>query len=287
MSNNPLANLGDLTKPATALIEKISDAVGGVFKPFQIVRVAKAEAEAELIHAEAQIKITDLQRRAMQRFLMEEAKQQSNIESITMKALPLLDEKASPQNVEDDWITNFFEKSRIISDEQMQKLWSGVLAGEANSPGTFSKRTVNLLADLDKRDAELFTSLCGFAWMIGNLTLLIFDVESEIYSRAAFSFSSLAHLDTLGLIKFDNLVGFRLLGLPKKATVSYYGRPVDLTFPDDQNNQLQSGKAILTNAGRELATICGAAPVEGFFDFVCERWANQSLIPKKDGAGAA
>src|SRR5712692_1338799 len=166
MSDTPFSNLGDLTKPATVLIEKISDAVGGVFKPFQIVRVAKAEAEAELIHARAQIQVSDLQRRAMQRFLVEEAKRQSNIESITQKALPLLDEKASPQNVEDDWITNFFEKSRIISDEQMQRLWSGVLAGEANSPGTFSKRTVNLLADLDKGDAELFMRLCSFDWVI-------------------------------------------------------------------------------------------------------------------------
>jgi hypothetical protein len=52
MTENPLANLGDLAKPATVLIEKISDAVGGVFKPFQIVRVARAEAEAELIRAE-------------------------------------------------------------------------------------------------------------------------------------------------------------------------------------------------------------------------------------------
>ena len=88
MSNNPLTNLGDLTKPATVLIEKISDAVGGVFKPFQIVRVAKAEAEAEVIHAEAQIRVSDIQRRAMHRFLVEEAKRQSNIESITQKALP-------------------------------------------------------------------------------------------------------------------------------------------------------------------------------------------------------
>ena len=36
---NPIAKLGDLTKSATVLIEKISDAVGGVFKPYQIVRV--------------------------------------------------------------------------------------------------------------------------------------------------------------------------------------------------------------------------------------------------------
>jgi hypothetical protein len=48
---NPIAKLGDLSKPATVLIEKISDAVGGIFKPYQIVRVAKAEAEANRIQA--------------------------------------------------------------------------------------------------------------------------------------------------------------------------------------------------------------------------------------------
>lgn len=48
MTDNPLAKLGDLTKPATVLIEKISDAVGGVFKPYQVVRVAKADVEFRL-----------------------------------------------------------------------------------------------------------------------------------------------------------------------------------------------------------------------------------------------
>src|SRR5712692_3480320 len=105
MSDTPFSNLGDLTKPATVLIEKISDAVGGIFKPYQLVRVAKAEAEAERIRADAQIQITDLQRRAMYRFLQEEAKKQANIEDITQRALPLLEEGASPENVANDWIT--------------------------------------------------------------------------------------------------------------------------------------------------------------------------------------
>jgi len=162
MTDNPLTKLGDLTKPATVLIEKISDAVGGVFKPYQIVRVAKADAEANRIQAESQIQVNDLHRRAMLRFLEEEAKKQSNIEAITRNALPLLEDKSEPQNVADDWITNFFDKSRIVSDGDMQHLWSRILAGEANAPGAFAKRTVNLLADLDKGDAELFMHLCGF-----------------------------------------------------------------------------------------------------------------------------
>jgi len=132
-----IINLGDLTKPATVLVEKISEAVGGIFRPWQMRRVAQAEAHAEKVKAVSQIEITELQRRAMYRFFTEEAKKQQNIESITEKALPELNDAASPEKVEDDWIVNFFDKCRLISDEEMQAIWARVLAGEENSKGRY------------------------------------------------------------------------------------------------------------------------------------------------------
>ena len=113
--NNSLVNLGNLAEPAKVLIEKVSDAVGGVFKPYQIKRVAKAEAEAEIIKANAQIEISELQQRALNRFLLEEATKQENIESITKKAIPQLEEGADPAKIERDWMVDFFDKSRIVS----------------------------------------------------------------------------------------------------------------------------------------------------------------------------
>ncbi|MDG6027482.1 MAG: DUF2806 domain-containing protein [Candidatus Brocadia sp.] len=278
--DNPIAKLGELTKPASVLIEKISDAVGGIFKPYQIVRVAKAEAEASRIQTESQIQVTDLHRRAMHRFLEEEAKKQSNIESITQNALPLLEDKSAPADVADDWITNFFDKSRIVSDKEMQGLWSRVLAGEANAPGAFAKRTVNLLADLDKEDAILFMKLCGFGWMIGNVCPLIFDVQASVYNYHGLNFNALSHLESLGLVQFNSLSGFRRLGIPKVVTVHYYGRPVTLTFPTETENDLDLGHVLLTRAGQQLAPVCAPTPVEGFFEYVKNRWMGQSLIPK-------
>lgn len=275
MNDKSLINFGELSKPATVLIEKISDAVGGVFKPWQIVRVAKAEAMAE------QIRVTDLHRRATYRFFEEEAKKQSNIENITQKALPLLEEQSSPQNVKDDWITNFFDKCRIISDEEMQQLWSKVLAGEANTPGAFSKRTVNLLADLDKVDAELFMLLCGFGWIIEDFAPLVFDIHNEIYNRHGINFTSLSHLESLGFIQLNAHDNFTRINLPKKVTVLYYERPVKLTLPKDSDNNLSLGHVLITRAGLELARVCGARPVDGFFDFVYDRWSGQSLVPKR------
>lgn len=279
---NPIAKLGDLTKPATVLIEKISDAVGGVFKPYQIVRVAKAEAEANRLQAESQIQVADLHRRAMHRFLEEEAKKQSNIEAITQNALPLLEDKSMPQSVTDDWITNFFDKSRIVSDEEMQSLWSRVLAGEANAPGAFAKRTVNLLADLDKEDAVLFVQLCGFGWMVGNVVPLIFDDQASIYNDLGINFNTLSHLESLGLIQFNHLSGFRRLRMPKFVTVLYYGQPVTLSLPNDADNDLELGNVLLTRAGQQLAHVCRSKPVDGFFQYVKEKWIAKSLLPKPE-----
>lgn len=68
--------------------------------------------------------------------------------------------------MDDDWIVNFFDKCRLVRDEQMQSLWARILAGEANKPGTFSRRTVNFVASMDKIDASAFTHLCSFCWHI-------------------------------------------------------------------------------------------------------------------------
>lgn len=275
-----LINLGKLSKPADTLIKKVSSAVGGIFEPWQIERVAKANAKADLIKAESEIEITDLHRRAMHRFVEEEALRQLNMEKITEKALPHLDDDSNPDEMEDDWVTNFFDKSRIVSDEEMQNIWSNVLAGEANTPGTYSKRTVNFLSDLDKKDAELFQSLCSFGWVVGSFSPLIFGSKDQIYNDIGLNFNTLSHLDSIGLIQFNHLSGFVRTGLPKTFPVYYCGKELILTLEKDTENQLPLGHVLLTKVGEELATVCVAPSVDGFDDYVKEKWVK--YIPQED-----
>ena len=281
-------NLGDISKPATVLIEKISDAIGGYFKPYQIKRIANAESEAEIIRVQSQIEVTEIQRRAMIRWVGEESQKQDNIEKITQKALPELEDSASPQKVEKDWITNFFDKCRIISDEEMQSLWAKVLAGEANAPGTYSKRTVNLISSLDKSDAQLFTALCGFRlWILGNMDPVIFDVQNPVYNTQSINFGSLSHLDDIGLISFSHLTGFRLLHFPQNILVIYNGDPIQIQFKKEADNELDIGHVMFTQAGEQLSRICNSKPVDGFLDYIMERWIKKNLIlsspyPKQD-----
>jgi hypothetical protein len=273
-----IIKIDDISKPANTLIEKISDAIGGLFKPYQIKRVAKAEAEVDIIEAEAQIKIDKLQRRALSRFIAEEAKKQNNIESITEKAIPLLEDSSNPQDMEDDWITNFFDKCRIISDEDMQLLWSRILAGEANYPGTYSKRTVNLLGSLDKTDAQSFTTLCCFTWVLEKPIPLIYDWHDPIYKEQGINYDSLSHLDDIGLIHYETFGALVEAELPQRICCYYHKIPLNVEFMNPEQTSIGIGSVIFTKTGEQIYRVCEPKQVDGFYDYVIRKWVEQKLI---------
>ena len=270
-TSKSLVSFEELTRPANTLIEKVSAAVGVLYEPTRIRKKAEAEKDAALTKAESDIEVARM-RRAEHRRMKEEAQHQKNMEDIVHKASSELNEDAKPESMENDWVANFFDKCRIVSDDEMQSLWSRVLAGEANVPGSYSKRTVNFLSDMGKAEADLFTNLCGFGWQVIDFVPLIFDIEDEIYNEYRINFSTLSDLESIGLIKLNVITDFGRRGLPKHLSVSYYRRELILEMPLDTNNQLNLGNVILTKTGQELARICKSKPVEGFWEYVKGRW---------------
>ena len=156
--------------------------------------------------------------------------------------------------------------------------------GKRTRLGPTRSATVNFLSDLDKSEADLFTKLCGFGWMVGEIKLLVFDETAGIYNQNGVDFASLSHLDSIGLVQFEGLAGFANQHLPKRLTVAYYGRRLTLEMPKDSDNRLSLGKAILTRTGKELAPISGSKSVEGFWEYVRDRW--KEYLPKPEPKGA-
>ena len=148
---NSIINLGDLAKPATVLIEKVSNAVGVLYEPRKIIKKAEAEAKAEKIRAITNIELTEIQQRGMERLVYQEARKQENIEDITAQAAKMLPLTAKTEDLEEDWVAHFFDRCERVSDKLMQSLWSNLLAVEATNPGTYLKGTVDLIASMDKQ----------------------------------------------------------------------------------------------------------------------------------------
>jgi hypothetical protein len=275
-----LINLGELSKPATVLIEKISDAIGGIAKPWQMGRIAIAGARADIIRAKTRIEVSEMEERALARLVREQGKIQENIESIAGKAIPLLSETARPADVQNDWFAHIFDRCRLVSDDEMQCLWAHILAGETNNPGTFSKKTVDLVAAFDKADAQLFTKICTFSWKTDIESLLIYD-ENEVYTTAGISYPSIAHLEDMGLVKFESL-GFATNGLPQEVMLSYGGRHIIIELPSGVYKSgvysFNTGRVMFTQAGRQLASICESVKSEEYFKHVLQIWLNMGYV---------
>lgn len=273
---------GDLPQSANLFLEKVSQAVGGYLAPWQTVRTAKAEAAAALIRAKSEVQVTDLQRRAAARMLEEETQRQAVIEHITSQAIPLLNATSDPSQMDNDWTRNFFEKVRIVSNEEMQTLWSKILAGEANVPGAFSKPTINLLSNLDQSDAMLFATLCNFTWENWPVVL---DPKHEIYTKHGINIDSLRDLESLGLISFKEAMALTL-SLEGVLMIVYQGR----TLPIGNRNTrwtVPMGVVTLTRAGRQLKQVCQLSPIEGFWEYVCDAWKHVIFTEPEPGPPAS
>ncbi len=275
-----LVDIGKLSEPATKLIEKVSDAVGGIAKPWQTERVAKAEAKAEIIKAQTQVEISEIEKRGLQRLAREEGRKQENIESITAQAAQRLSPDANPDQIDTDWLTYFFERAKLISDVEMQTFWSNLLANEANEPGTFSKTTVNLASTLDKSDAQLFTNFCACVWKFSDgFWPIAFEIDNQILGLEDdnINFGNLEHLSSLGLLTHDAVSGYAVFKVPKSFEASYFDRNHKFILAEKSENSLPMGNAGFTRSGEQLFQICGAEPSRSYLDRTIAYWESKNV----------
>ena len=285
MDANLLQTLSGLTKPATLFVEKVSNALGRHFDPHQMIRMARATAEADrilrLAKAETDIEASALYQRATSRLFHEQVQEQTCMETIVEQACLMVTDDASPEDMEDDWIRNLLGKCRIVSDQDMQELWARILAGEANEPGSVSRRTVNLVADLDKRDAESFMAVCRFVWQLHFETIpVIIDRNHCVYKQYNFDVFKLREcgLLTIGGASFALALG----PLPKQVIASYFEKELNLILPEEDGNSMYVGEFRFTTTGLELLKVCESEPAEAFFDYICSQWVAQQYLPSTE-----
>lgn len=273
-------DLGKVAEPATRLVEKIAEGIGGWTRPWQIKRVAQAEAVALKIEAEARIEISELEQRALRRFVAEEGGKQKNMEAITENAFPQLLDSADPSKIDNDWIASFFEKCRIVSDAEMQILWSKILAGEANEPGSYSKRTVSLLASLSTQEAEMFTLYSSYCWRLSNSAR--YSIDTDVASRFWLSRTvpfhvAQIHLRDIGLLGAIGDMSCEWSKLPERE-FTYFDESYRLKFGVGYRRPpiepLGVSFTYPTGAGLELMRIAGGNKVAGYAEAVMTELAK-------------
>lgn len=118
---------------------------------YAVIKQAETEAKAELLRLKGRDEVADY-------IEARETRKLNNVKSVLEKATSHFTEgeKVSDEPVNADWTNRFIGIVEGISDETLQDIWGRILAGEVKQPNSYSLRTLDLLRNITKEEAELF-----------------------------------------------------------------------------------------------------------------------------------
>lgn len=208
-------------KNGDKLIETVQMGAGWVLKPLQQKRMVKATHNAlgvlknDLLEYNAELKIEDgkisiiakaeaTELEVYQLAMIEkEVRRQINSANIIEKTAKILEDKKeiSDTPVDKDWTARYFEIVQNISNEDVQFIWSKILADEIAKPNSYSFRTLELLKNITSEEAKTFSKISGLAFEYGGE--ILFPSDDEILNKYGFGKEQIWLLEELNLVKND------------------------------------------------------------------------------------
>lgn len=267
-----ISDIFGLEEPITKLVESVSSGIGKFYEPIYIKRMAKAKQEEIKIIGEAisenialpskyedgkiiidATEAKELLQRTRNRLVFTEMRKQQNIESIVAETYNELEntEKVTSEPIAQDWLFKFFNIAGEISDENMQKLWSKILAGEIKKPNTYTFRTLNTLKNITSYEAKLFEEISPLIFYNREEPFLY--TKNELYEKYGTNFSKLLQLEDCGLL---NVKSFISLSLNMKKGNAIYNDKTILFI--DSKNDVNIGVYPLSESGKQVLNIIKA-----------------------------
>lgn len=142
-----------------------------------------------------------IEQRAGRRERLNAARKQQNLEAIMEFAQQYIDSSSSQEEVDPDWLYQFFDMAETIFSSSMQHLWGKILSIQISKPGTFSLRALKTLNQMTFKEAIMFQHAC--ALMVRDKLEYGGKIITGYYLPASFfSFLSKSQSKSINLSKF-------------------------------------------------------------------------------------
>lgn len=153
-----------------------------------------------------------------------------------------------------DWYMRFYEIVGNISDEKVQDMWAHIMAGEINNPHSFSLRTIDVLKNIGKAEAELFSNILSHCVFRGYSIFL--PNYEEYLEKCGISYSQIMKLSEYDLIYNDATLVVNF-SVPKTEEILFINGNYVITIYSERENvdTVKIKQFPLTTVGKELATL--------------------------------
>ena len=262
-----LISFDKLADVANNLINKLSAGVGWIATRETPHRQAISTYIEEIQNSD----INPLTKAALITNAKKTIKEYCNQYNIVGYAIDSLTSTSQPDSIDEDWLAQFMDKARLVSNPEFQMIWGKILAGECDAPGSAPKSLLSTLELLDKKTAEKFMAVASVSvWYIDDgkkeWMPVVLQENFDYYQSVGITYDSLWELTSLGLIKDEFGLGAEFGVKFDNATEIHYH---DQTYKIDVNCNIHSGNVVFTEAGKALCASVITEKIDGFFDKYC------------------
>lgn len=278
-----LINFDGLSQIGCTLLDKISSAVGWVATHDTPKRIAVEQYIEEIKNSN----LDPLLKAAKISRAKRDIKEYCNQAKIISDAIPQINSTSDPSKIDDDWLSMFMDKARLVNSESLQAIWSRILAQECNENNSISKRLLSILSFISVEQANAFKTVCQFLinFIADNeeytpmpIITSFKEDESDIYSRAGLNYFKLQELDSLGLLRYSathHAASFARF--PSTPMIAIADKQYRIVNPSNSKT-LCIGHVLLTTDGKALCSIIEHKLPEGFLEECSRFWKARNNI---------
>jgi len=203
-------------------------------------------------------------------------RQYINQRKIIENSIKDIDENADFENIDPDWLAYFFEYAKNISNEEIQLVWSKLLANKINGNQQMTKKLIHILSVIEGEDIDVFCKICSMTF--DNVKkekskypfIYIGDFPSYYNSKNIRRYH-LHSLADLGLIEYDIANGFVLPAT--SPTIKYDGVIYNLS----SENRITTGNIRLTTIGATLLSMTERIEQDDFIPHCKRVWESLNI----------
>jgi uncharacterized repeat protein (TIGR03899 family) len=225
-----------------------------------------------------------LEDRTLERLNFQEAKKQLNIENVTAFAAEQLknEQPVTDEPLDEDWTTRFFKIAEEVSNEEMQAIWGKILAGEIKQPKSYSLRTLELIRNLSKSEADIFMKVANFAIKSGSKNYIFIGKDEKVMTeKFNVSYMEIAALTESGLIQSGTFVNHHLLQQTSDSQrVFVAGDIIILANIKANTPTIMMPVYVFSNSGNELLKLINATPSMDYLTYFANSIKNENIALK-------
>lgn len=216
-------------------------------------------------------------------------KNQKNIADIAISNSKEKTDFSEDSSINEEWLDRFMDSARFVSSEEMQLIWGKILANEFEKPGSTPPNMTRILSEITPNIAKAFRLICSMVvWIIplrddGNCEepfkkiIVPYSDNQDTFRGFGLSFDMLNELETLGLLKFDAIAGYKMQGIPYKKMLLCSGNKNIDVIEEHKEGEIPSGNVLLTSAGMALLSIIEEVNIDGYHDMTKKYLKNRKV----------